>query len=287
MKLSQDNVVSCGLTPQNSDLVDMDLETSSEAGWSVRDNPIASDESFQAESSDDEELEERRSGLRESFVNPLKEVTTTDDVSPREIHMVSLNRRKSQQDVDQAAALDFSSLSKGHSSRATPSSSSGGSDIYCQTCSTCAYNNSQQTPPWCRSRAPNRAVKEFKYEAGKPLSSGLSSLLHEDEVKKYGLCCSCSAAVEGSVIGNFAEEEEVDSLIDTSSAKKQQQNGWHHCGGLGQYSPIQLVTRNWKKVCWYAEVVLGSSLCVVIAIPLAMAIARALNDPRDYQLVPT
>jgi len=280
-------VVSCGLTPQNSDLVDMDLETSSEAGWSVRDNPIASDESFQAESSDDEELEERRSGLRESFVNPLKEVTTTDNVSPREIHMVSLNHRKSQQDVDQAAALDFSSLSKGHSSRATPSSSSGESDVYCQTCSTCAYNNSQQTPPWCRSRAPNRAVKEFKYEAGKPLSSGLSSLLHEDEVKKYGLCCSCSAAVEGSVIGNFAEEEEVDSLINTSSAKKQQQNGWHHCGGLGQYSPIQLVTRNWKKVCWYAEVVLGSSLCVVIAIPLAMAIARALNDPRDYQLVPT
>lgn len=285
MKLSQDNAVSCGLTPQNSDVVDMDVETSSEAGWSVRDNPIASDESFQAESSEDEELEERRSGLRESLVNPLKEVTTTDDISPREIHMVSVNQRKSQ-DVDQAAALGFSSFSKGHSSRATPSSSSGGSDIYGQTCSTCAYNNSQQTSPWCRSRAPNRAVKELKYEAGKLLSCGLSSLLHEDEVKNCGLCCSCSAAVEGSVIGNFAEEEEVDSLINTPSAKKQQ-NGWHHCGGLGQYLPIQLVTRNWKKVCWYAEVVLGSSLCVVIAIPLAMAIARALNNTQDCQLIPT
>lgn len=79
MKLSQDDVPrSC-----NADAAELDPETSSEAGWSVRDNPIASEESYRSDSSE-EEMDHRRKG--DDFPR-LRKVSSLDG-SPREIHMI-------------------------------------------------------------------------------------------------------------------------------------------------------------------------------------------------------
>jgi len=79
MKLSKDDVV----RSINADATELDAETSSEAGWSVRDNPMASEESYSSDSSD-EDMDHRSKG--EDFPR-LRKVGSVDS-SPREIHMI-------------------------------------------------------------------------------------------------------------------------------------------------------------------------------------------------------
>lgn len=216
MKLSHDELSPSGM------LVNLaDAETASETGWSVRDNPIASEESYGAESSDEETDNRRcRHGASES--------------SPREIRMISPS--KPLRPIDRGAHPDHSDAEADHP---------------CPSCHVLA----EQT---CRVRTP--AAKDLN--AGKS-PSGLSSLLHENEMnpESPSLCelseTKCSEA---------CEEADLDS----------------------RRSLMTTVTHNWKKLCWYTETALGGSLCLVVALPLAMLVAKALNGSGgEYHLVPT
>lgn len=90
MKLSQDDLV----RSINADATELDAETSSEAGWSVRDNPMASEESYPSDSSD-EDMDHRSQG--EDFPR-LRKVGSVDS-SPREIHMI-ISEPKSRRSFD-------------------------------------------------------------------------------------------------------------------------------------------------------------------------------------------
>lgn len=48
-----------------------------------------------------------------------------------------------------------------------------------------------------------------------------------------------------------------------------------------------LLLRSASRVTSVAEVILGGSLCLVIAVPLSMLLARVLQSPEDSYLVPT
>jgi hypothetical protein len=169
-----------------------DAETASETGWSVRDNPIASEESYRVESSDEE------------------------CCSPREIRMIS------------------------------PSKPLRASDR--------GANPDHEPDHACPSKL--RVRTDMDDDA----PSGLSSLLHEDE-RNPSEPIKCS------------EPSDQDAASEPPSRQ----------------GAVSRVTRNWKKLCGFTEFALGGSLCVVIALPLAMLIVKALNGSRGEfcHLVPT
>lgn len=288
LKPPEDDVVVSGSAGHNPDVVDMEVETSSEAGWSVRDNPIASDESFRADSSDDE-VEEGGRGVYDAFAFPRK-VSSADGVSPKEIHMETSPIYRKTRSVDNVSALESEKREHlGVSRKETLKGARlvnifGGSKATNETCSSCGLES--EKPSVCRMRVPSRAGKEMEFETGKSICSrsGLPSLLQEDDSKRKRLCSACWGGSEGSMAGESAEEGDIDSLLRTSVDKKGG-NWWEQ--GIGHLLVVRFVKRNWRSFCWYSEIVLGGSLCVVLALPLAMAVAKALSAPRDYTLVPT
>ncbi|KAG0600652.1 hypothetical protein M758_11G050900 [Ceratodon purpureus] len=156
MKLSQDDPLVPGMISTTTDGGVLDAETSSEAGWSVRDNPIASEESYRAESSDDEF--DGRGAYESNYPKPSFNVGSA---SPRDIGMIS-PPSKTACSFDKAATIDPISLVDSHEA-----------DEGDQPCPSCIL--AEQTFTSCRMRTPCQAVKSMQP------STGLSSLLHQNE----------------------------------------------------------------------------------------------------------
>lgn len=186
----------------------MDVEASSEAGWSVRDNPMASDESFESDTSD-EELEDR-------FELPLTEPTQSDD-SKRDIHML----------LQSESRLTEPEETKTHQQLNT--------DILQ---SNLLLNSDGHTP-----------LEDSKG-------------------------CLDSSTVKGCYM--------------QASLHTEGRWWWWDSEGLrGRYMLVRLMSRKWKNnLCWYGEIILGGTLCVVLTLPVAMALAKALNSTPEH-LVPT
>jgi hypothetical protein len=221
--ISQDDqVLVPGRKSTVGDAGELDAETSSDAGWSVRDNPIASEESYRAESSDEE------FGYEANFPKPSLNVGST---SPREIRMISPASKPARSFDDHE-------------------------------------ENDQQTFTSCRLRTPCPAVTSMQPP------SGLPSLLHIDNSTKCedlsNLCSSCACQTKS------VEEKVPDPT-------KEAERGSEHC-------LVRMVSQNWKRICVCTETALGGSLCLVIALPLAMIVAKAVNchgSRSEYHLVPT
>ena len=237
MKLSQDDI----LRLNNADAAELDPETSSEAGWSVRDNPIASEESYRSDSSDDE-MDYRRKG--DDFPR-LRKVGSLDSSSPREIHMIVPEPKTRR-----------------------------------------SFNDGATSDPNCRARNPEATdgVAEHictRVLAGQTVSSktrtpgsGLSNMVHKDELNRDNVCstCACKRETDGSV---RSEDAVGKSEVDSPSPKE-----------VRRWQPFRMV---WKRLRWCTEAALGGSLFLVLALPLAMVLGKALNGSRDYHdgLVPT
>lgn len=291
MRLSQDDAVpSSRMMMAHVPLADMDLETSSETGWSVRDNPIASEESFRAGSSDDEcqpyDHRSRGGGVYEAFAYPRK-VTSADGVSPREIHIVSPFCGKTDNESS-STADDCNGNKHVTSNRRVQVSDLLSDQTHCPTC----LVDEPKPRVWT---AASSAAKDSTSEAGRKPGSdngGLSNLLHSDELKNIGLFCGdCSSEASdggGSVteveLSADDDEEETDSFRKPV-AERSRRRWWQR--GLTQFLFVRLMKRNWRRWSWYVEVFLGGSLCVALALPLAMVIARAITPPREIYLVPT
>lgn len=84
----------------DADAAKLDAESSSKAGWSVRDNPIASEGSYRSNTSDQEFDEWHKA---DDF--PRLRKLGSIDVSPRDIHMISPDAKVSQS-VDDGATLN-------------------------------------------------------------------------------------------------------------------------------------------------------------------------------------
>ena len=220
--ISQDDPVLPGRMSTVGDAGELDAETSSDAGWSVRDNPIASEESYRAESLDEE------FGYEANFPKPPLNVGSA---SPREIRMISPVSKP---------ARSF--------------------EVH--------EEDDQQTFTSCRLRTPCPAVTSMQPP------SGLPSLLHTDDSMKYedssDLCSSCAC-----------QSKSVEEKVPDPT--KEAERGSEHC-------LVRMVSQNWKRICVCTETALGGSLCLVIALPLAMIVAKAVNchgSRSEYHLVPT
>lgn len=289
MRLSQDNAVpSSRMVMAHTPLADMDLDTSSETGWSVRDNPIASEESFGAGSSDDEckpyDQRSRGGGVYEAFAYPRK-VTSADGISPREIHIVSPFCRKTDYEPS-SNAVDCNGNKNVALNRRVQECDLLSDQTHCPS----RIVDESKPRVWTQASS---ITKDLTFEAGrKPGSNdgGLSSLLHSDELKKNGLFCG-DCGPEASDAGSVTEvelsaddEEEIDSF--RKPVAERSRRSWLE-RGLTQFLVVRLIKRNWRRWSWIVEVFLGGSLCVILALPLAMVIARALTPPREIYLVPT
>jgi len=232
-------------------VVDMDVEASSEAGWSVRDNPIASDESFQADTSD-EELEDRPKLPSEGA--QLQIFLPSDS---RDIHMLSPTEeaRPHQQNASES---NFTPRQPHKCMKY---------DIICSTISSDVHRSTSSEGP-----SHSSVVED---EGGAHIFSGLA----KDEVKKSGLRCDCLAMSEGFI--STRESLDKDCYRRQKSSERNRQTWWD-----SRFMLVRLLSRNWKHLCWYGEIILGGTLCVVLTLPLAMALAKALNSTPEH-LVPT
>ncbi|KAG0565249.1 hypothetical protein KC19_8G176200 [Ceratodon purpureus] len=236
MKLSQDDL----LRSMNADGAEMDLETSSEAGWSVRDNPIASEESYRSDSSD-EEMNHRRYG--DDFPR-LRKVGSLDS-SPREIHMI-IPEPKTSRSFNDGATLDPSGRAR---------NPEAADDVAEHLCS-------------CVSGDRTFSISRTKS------GGGLSNLLHKDEIKRDGVCsaCACKLCVNDS--SEHCRDTLGESKPDSPAPKE-----------IRGFQPIRMV---WRRLRWCTEAALGGSLFLVLALPLAMVLGKALNGSREYEgLLPT
>jgi hypothetical protein len=235
MKLSQDDV----LRSSNADGSELDLETSSEAGWSVRDNPIASEESYRSDSSD-EEMDHRRKG--DDFPR-LRKVGLP---SPREIHMI-IPEPKTRRSFNGGATLDPSGRAR------NPEATDDIADHLCQ----CVLADQTLTP--CRIKSPG---------------NGLSNLLHKDEMNRDNVCSSCTCKLCETDGNKRSRDALGESELDSPSPKE-----------VRRYQPIRMV---WRRLRWCTEAALGGSLFLVLALPLAMVLGKALNGSRECAgLLPT
>lgn len=260
-------------------MVDMDVETSSEAGWSVRDNPIASDESFQSESSDEEELEGRLKLLSED--TELQNILSTDSRSPRDIHMLSPVCRESRLvDIEEArphqentydSTLDCFPTSNVNSPIAPQADDCIKCDNICSTFSSDIHRSISSEVRTFIPSVDDSDIDSLEHVSGVPAESQL-----QNEVRESGLCCNCQASSEGYTL--------MECCRLKSSAKTPKR--WWKSRELGRYMLLQLVSRNWNNLCWYGEILLVGTLSVVLTLPLAMALAKALTSAPDY-LVPT
>ncbi|KAL3684304.1 hypothetical protein R1sor_002326 [Riccia sorocarpa] len=233
------------------DMADMDLETSSEGGWSVRDNPIASDDSFKTDSDEDD------TGRKS-----CKKMT------------VDLSR-------DAAAAPPESNAALGECDRTAEPVLGLGSDSMSWS--------KPSTLTDGRVSKPEEDVEIIKRTQQEGISSsysqslgGLRSLLVEDctydctcGVKEYeskqhsdgeGTCKEGQNSEITSPRGLFREKI---SMVISSRV-------------------CDLISKSWRSVRSYTEVFLGGSLLVVLALPFAMAVSKLfLSRPELPALVPT
>jgi hypothetical protein len=89
---------------------------------------------------------------------------------------------------------------------------------------------------------------------------------------------TCSHGSIATGMGDYLEDE-----IGSPTEIPVQKFNW----GQGNAAMIHTLEKMWRKLCWYAEITLGGSLCVVLSLPVALAVVKALTLPQDDALVPT
>ncbi|KAL2652469.1 hypothetical protein R1flu_020597 [Riccia fluitans] len=232
------------------DMADMDLETSSEAGWSVRDNPIASDDSFRTDS--DEESE------RQS----CKKMT------------VDVNR-------EFESALSERNAASGEYDRTVEPVSGLASESV-------GFNKSSTLIDG-RVTKPDEDVEIIKRTQQEGISSsysqslgGLRSLLVEDCTYD----CTCGVKEYESKQNSEGEgicKEAQDSEIASPRGLFREKISKVISSRVGN-----LINKSWRSIRSYVEIFLGGSLLVVLALPIAMAVSKLFLSPPELSgLVPT
>jgi len=244
---------------------DMDVESSSDSGWSVRDNPIASDESATAESSE-EEIEERHTEMYETFARPRK-VHNIAGVAPGE-KIVSpqvkfLNRGNASghsisPENDELGSLTVEDTAPCHQSPkplGTPDA-----HLACSSCTESQRERSaMKAQEWDLGMDVNRAADYQRIGARRSMSFEQVETLSD--------------------ISQGSKAYTIDS-IDEAVWVNEDEPGWGT-------SLVRSAKNSCSRISSIAEAVLGGSLCVVIAVPLTMLLARVLQSPQDLFLVPT
>jgi hypothetical protein len=279
LTLSMDEI---GLAEQgvtSIDVADMDLETSSDAGWSVHDN-LRSEESVQKDGRSQEDVEERHEGIgEESSDFPHGPANSKEIISPCKLQMASTchHRRIKSVDSKQVSGKECS-LSMGAdsgvelllSNSINSEGNCGRNAVMGQPCSlSCCNRAAFGTEPEsdCQIEEGNRTIQDMtKFNPNEGLP----------RFGQHDYTCSHGSIATG--MGDYLEDE-----IGSTAEIPVQKFNW----GQGNAAMIHTLEKMWRKLCWYAEITLGGSLCVVLSLPLALAVVKALTLPQDDALVPT
>ncbi|KAG0558401.1 hypothetical protein KC19_10G025600 [Ceratodon purpureus] len=252
---------------------DMDVESSSDSGWSVRDNPIASDESVTEDS--EEEMEERHTEIYETFALPRKVQSVAGltprrkAVSPPREQVKFLDRDDDSDHSRNPESVEHGSLEGSilpHQISKLPGTPerSPRAGIACTSCSESQRKRSaMKAQEWDLGMNVNRA-------AGDHLIGTRRSMLFEQEAE------ASSDTSQGS------KSSANDPADDAVWAGEGEPQGW-----WSNLSLVRSAKNSCSRISSIAEAVLGGSLCVVIAVPVTMVLARVLHTPQDYFLVPT
>lgn len=243
---------------------DMDVESSSDSGWSVRDNPIASDDSATEECSK-EEMKEKHTELRETFTRPRKVQRAgvapgKKTISPQ----VKLLDRGNKSDRSESSVND--ELGGSTVEDATPCYQSPkplrtpDAVVTCLSCTESQRRRSaMKAQEWDLGLDVNRAA------ADQGIGARRSMLFDQSRTS--------------SDISHGSKAYTNDSIDDTVWSDEDEP-GW--CTSL-----VRSVKDSCSRISSVTETVLRGSLCVVIAVPLTMLLARVWLSPQDSFLMPT
>ncbi|OAE28341.1 hypothetical protein AXG93_2490s1320 [Marchantia polymorpha subsp. ruderalis] len=230
------------------DMADMDLETSSEAGWSVRDNPIASDDSFKTDS------DEEDSG-RNVCKKMTADLSSDTSASPSDDNHVS----------DACERLTDSVLGLASELTSVNKSSS--------------IKDGRVIKPEEDVEIIKRTQQDGISNSYSQSRGGLRSLLVEDSAYD----CSCSGKDHETKQLSGVEAICKDGHDILSPGLFGEKLSGVISGRVGIF-----ISKSWRSVRSYAEVFLGGSLLVVLALPFAMAMSKLfLSRPELPGLVPT
>lgn len=278
MKFSQsDAISSVRMLSNNANASELDGEASSETGWSVRDNPIASEDSYRVESSDEETTGLRREPCG-SFPRLRELAWAADRCSPREIHMV-FPASETPNAVEDGASLDHMNRLNSSDQTCTPMT-----DDDAETESTPSAASGRQSFSSCKLRVSAQATEDMGSDTN--LSSDLD---HEDQKKPQPYEGKLGGHYNnGAAAAAMEEDEDEEFMCRNNPAMETAAEQRRSYEKDGSCCVIKAVTHNWKRLCSHAESVLGGSLCFAVALPLAIMACRTLNGTRDlHHLVPT
>jgi hypothetical protein len=278
--------------------LEMDFETSSDAGWSVRENPLASDESFHSGESSEEDPDRKSRGLYKATSFPSK-VASAD----RNIYKTSVTLHRKAWSVDggllhegaQNGGVHFRNRDDIGTWRMSPKSirsvrSFSGVGVSDEICSATGAEPKKlflEFEAAERPAAEATALEDEDRNGGSTSQTKLSSFSTKDESMITQQCCACNKIViKAPVTRESTENDETgDQLPETSPPEQEAKGWWDH--RLGHHFVSRFLKKNWTKVRWYGEMVFVGSLCIIVALPLAMIVTKALSTSRDLSLVPT
>lgn len=260
---------------------DMELETSSDEGWSVRDNPIASEESFQTEISSEGETKRRQTSIHKAFTSSVNG-STPQAASPMP-----------------AVPCKTHSLDRGLDYPRTPNhepGSSKGDNIG-------TYRLTPKSLQHYTEKAVAKHTCESCIELQKSVT-GMGDILNSDDTRssvtmvtvlrrmldeQVDECCTCGRACAASATGSATEwnqgsrdNEGISTLVSSTGMEE---SCWNE--RLGQNSIVGSVWKSLIRMSHYAEIFLGGCVVVILALFISMVVARALVTQPDYYPVPT
>lgn len=275
--------------------LEMDFETSSDAGWSVRENPLASDESFHSGESSEEDPDRKSRGLYKTTSFPSK-VASAD----RNIYKTSFTLHRKAWSVDggllhegvQNRGVHFRNRDDIGTWRMSPKSirsvrSFSGVGVSDEICSATGAEPKKLFLEFEAADCPAaeaRALEDEDRNGGSTSQTKLSSFSTKDESMITQQCCACNKIVIKAPVTRESTDNDENQLPETSPPAEKAKGWWDH--RLGHHFVSRFI-KNWTKVRWYGEMVFVGSLCIVVALPLAMIVTKALSTSRDLSLVPT
>ncbi|XP_024376981.1 uncharacterized protein [Physcomitrium patens] len=247
-----------------NDDADMDVESSSDSGWSVRDNPIASDESATEESSE-EEVEERHTEIHETFALPRKvhNITAASPGKNADSSLSSDSEHSKFPELVEQSRVQVEDDDLRHQITRSLGTSAGSvnTNMACASLTESQRKwSAQKAQEWDLDLDVSRTTDDQPNEAKRSMS------LEQEVVISTNISQGSEACVGENEVW---EDEDVSGRWWSNTAL------------------VRCARSGCARISSIAELVLRGSLCVVIAVPISMVLARSLQSPPDYFLVPT
>ncbi len=252
---------------------DMDLDSSSERDWSMHENSLHADQSIQAEDSIELELDETPTRGGVEAVAFCERAHLVDDSSQK----APICQKSLDSCLDQLTTpvSDYQSSQKGYIGACThtpdlPQTTSRESEVLEFACSSGMKVQSQNTS-FGQEQGGMGIIRNS--EDGKPGSpmTVMRSLPFEQALGRAREVYCCSQESEPLAMGSISKSD------------KGTQEGTSALREINERSLVH----DYLKLSWFVEIVLGGSVCLILALALAMTLMPVFDTDPDNSLLPT